>query len=137
MAEYGVGAEPRQENVSFSDQIRAIVDWFVTPDDTGNLIPPTVAKSIGEELDDQINGRADNGYAEKKGIEKAVEKVLRAGRFTDVFEKLLFGDRSAGGPDPAQRGEVRFTGADGRTFTFNAEGELVEVKMLPMWNADP
>lgn len=137
MPEFSVGSEPRQEQVSFGDQVRAIVDWFLTPDDTGNLIPPTIAKSVGEEIDDQLNGRADNSFAEKKSIEKAAEKALRSGNLTNVLEKLLFGDSRAGAPDPARRRSTVLVDEQGFPYQLNERGERVEVQMLPMWLADP
>lgn len=137
MAEYGVPPEPRQENTSFGDQARAVLEWFLTPDDTGNLIPPTIVKSVGEEIDDQLSGRADNNFAEKKGIEKGIAKVIRSGTLTDILDKLLFGDNKAGAPDPELPNGGAGRDPAGHTYVVDADGNLVEVQMLPVWTRDP
>lgn len=137
MAEFQVGTGPPPAERTTRDRLLTVWEWFITPDDTGNLVPPTAVQSVAEEIDDQLAGRGGNNAAEMKGIEKAAEKLVRGGPIGEAIVKLFFGDEKAGAPDPDARLGIPFTDEEGINFQFNERGEKVRVQMLPMWTADP
>ena len=137
MPEFSVGGGSGSASEGTRPLLASVSDFILLPRLGDPKEKGTPENIVITEIGDQLNGRSGNSSSETKGIQKAIEKGLRLGRIREAFLDVLFGDTQAGAPDPAQRSDLRLVDEQGRTFTMNAEGDIVEVKMLPVWERDP
>lgn len=137
MAEFRLGGVPRDSNGA------PPLATMPVPIVLGALQPllPNIENPIGEAIVDEakaaLQGHADTPAVDEKIGKQVAKKVIRGGPLGEAIRDVLFGGQQAGAPDPQGRYDVVQVDQAGNTYTMNADGQMVQVQMLPMWTADP